>query len=217
MRTRGGATALDETLLVDVGLQKGQVLSRDRVLAWFNQKYPLIKKGTIAAHLILFSTNAPSRKHYGAKPTDDLYYQVDSGSFRLYDPASDPQPIYPVSQSPGPPPMNEVPEPEPPSEFAYESDLRDFLAKNLAILEPGLRLFQDEGITGIEFPAGGRLIDILAIDLNDNYVVIELKVSKGSPTGGVTWDCPANLPERANYLLGILACGATLLNRSAIG
>ena len=28
-------------------------------------------------------------------------------------------------------------EPEPPSEFAYESDLRDFLAKHLSLREPG--------------------------------------------------------------------------------
>jgi endonuclease len=74
---------------------------------------------------------------------------------------------------------NAAEEPEPPSEFAYESDLRDFLAKNLSLLEPGLRLYQEEGITGIEFPAGGRLIDILAVDGQNNFVVIELKVSKG--------------------------------------
>ena len=47
------------------------------------------------------------------------------------------------------------------------------------MLEPGLRLYQEEGITGVEFPAGGRLIDILALDSQNNFVVIELKVSKG--------------------------------------
>jgi endonuclease len=61
----------------------------------------------------------------------------------------------------------------------YESDLRDFLAKNLSVIEPGLRLYQDEGITGVEFPVGGRSIDILAVDARDGLVVIELKVSKG--------------------------------------
>ncbi len=66
-----------------------------------------------------------------------------------------------------------------PGEFAYESDLRDFLAKNLSLLEPGLRLYQDEGITGVEFPACGRFIDILAVDTRENLVVIELKVSRG--------------------------------------
>mgnify|MGYP001470719727 CR=1 FL=1 len=65
------------------------------------------------------------------------------------------------------------------SEFAYEKDLQGFLAKNLGLLEPGLQLYQDEGITGIEFPAGGRFVDILAVDINGNLVVIELKVSRG--------------------------------------
>jgi len=65
------------------------------------------------------------------------------------------------------------------SEFAYESDLRDFLAKNLSLIEPGLQLYQDEGITGIEFPAGGRFIDILAVDADKRLLVIELKVSRG--------------------------------------
>ena len=31
----------------------------------------------------------------------------------------------------------------------------------------------------MEFPVGGRFIDLLAVDSSGNYVVIELKVSKG--------------------------------------
>lgn len=37
----------------------------------------------------------------------------------------------------------------------------------------------EEEISGIEFPVGSRFIDILAIDSNNDYVVIELKVSRG--------------------------------------
>ncbi|MFZ4665357.1 MAG: endonuclease NucS domain-containing protein, partial [Prochlorotrichaceae cyanobacterium] len=65
------------------------------------------------------------------------------------------------------------------TEFAYESDLRDYLAKNLQVIEPGLMLYEEEGITGVEFPVGGRFIDILAVDSNGDFVVIELKVSRG--------------------------------------
>ena len=57
--------------------------------------------------------------------------------------------------------------------------IRDFLAKNLTLLEPGLRLYEEEGITGVEFPVGGRYVDILAVDSAGNDVVIELKVSRG--------------------------------------
>ena len=47
------------------------------------------------------------------------------------------------------------------------------------MIEPGLRLYEDEGIRGIEFPVGGRFIDILAVDESNAYVVVELKVSRG--------------------------------------
>ncbi len=65
------------------------------------------------------------------------------------------------------------------SEFAYEKDLQNFLSKNLSVIEPGLKLYEDEGINGIEFGVGGRYIGILAVDKANNYVVIELKVSRG--------------------------------------
>jgi len=58
-------------------------------------------------------------------------------------------------------------------------DLRNYLVRNLGLIEPGLRLYDEEGITGVEFPVGGRFIDILALDRHDRYVVIELKVSRG--------------------------------------
>ena len=55
-----------------------------------------------------------------------------------------------------------------------------YLADNLQLIEPGLTLFQDEDITGFEYPAGGgRRIDILAKDKSGNFVVLELKVEKG--------------------------------------
>jgi len=64
-------------------------------------------------------------------------------------------------------------------QFAAESDLRDFLAKNLSCIEPGLRLYDVEGRSGVEFPIEGGYIDILAIDRAGRFVVIELKVGRG--------------------------------------
>lgn len=166
--------SLMRDMVKKLGLNKGQVISKEQVIAWFAQNYPKIKQGTISAHLIRLSTNAPSRVHYKAKPADDLFFQTDGSHFRLYDPQSDPAPIYE-----GPPVPPENGEQEPTAEFAYESDLRNFIAKNLSLIEAGLRLYEEEGITGVEFPAGGRFIDILALDSRNNYVVIEFKVSKG--------------------------------------
>ncbi|MGH8544667.1 MAG: endonuclease NucS domain-containing protein [Gammaproteobacteria bacterium] len=63
--------------------------------------------------------------------------------------------------------------------FALESDLRDYLAHNLSVIEPGLRLFERDGRNGIEYPIEGGQIDVLALDRNDTPVVIELKLSRG--------------------------------------
>jgi hypothetical protein len=64
-------------------------------------------------------------------------------------------------------------------EFPYEEDLKNYLAKNLQVIERGLQVYEKNGITGIEYPVGGRFIDILAVDRDGGFVVVELKVSKG--------------------------------------
>jgi RecB family endonuclease NucS len=165
----------------------GQIILKDQVISWFRANYPKIKLGTITAHLLKMSVNAPSRIHYNLhlNGEDDLLYQINGSHFRLYEKENDPLPIYKKS----PPGREDVEQAEnsdenqeelsEPTGFAYESDLRNFLSKNLTIIEPGLSLYEEEGISGIEFPVGGRFIDILAIDKSKNYVVIELKVSKG--------------------------------------
>lgn len=162
------------------------VFSKQDAVAWFHRKYPKIKTGTVTAHLIRLSTNARSRVHYNAKPReDDILYQIDGSHFRRYRPGQDPPPLYETRQNE----LERIPEGEDEAEtavsegshgeFAYETDLRNYLAKNLASLEVGLRVYEEEGITGIEFPVGGRFIDILAVDANEGLVVIELKVSRG--------------------------------------
>lgn len=160
------------------GLQPGQVFTREQSIQWFRDNYPNVKEGTIAAHLIRLSTNIRTRLSYAVKAdgSDDLFYKIDSTHFRLYEPGRDPTPISELSPAPEEAAVQEC---EASGEFAYEHDLRDYLARNLHILEPSLKLYTDEGITGVEFPAGGRYIDILAVDQTGGYVVIELKVSRG--------------------------------------
>jgi len=60
-----------------------------------------------------------------------------------------------------------------------EADLQNHLSRSLERLKSGLRLHVEEGIKGIEFPVGGRFIDILAVDRSNALVVIEAKVSRG--------------------------------------
>ena len=179
---------LFKDMVQDLGLQPSGILTREQALSWFKARYPKVKPATISAHLIKLSTNAPSRVHYNVNPdgADDLFYQVDTQHYRLYNPATDFGPIYEKggeSSAAGGPSMIDDPERleelEAASEFAYEKDLQRFLAKNLGLVEPGLHLYDEEGITGVEYPAGGRYIDILALDKQNNFVIIELKVSRG--------------------------------------
>ena len=124
-----------------LGVTPGQVFTKDDAIEWFGANYPLVKQATIAAHLIRLSVNNKNRLHYSARADggDDLFFQLDSARFRLYEPAKDPAPIREKPDSEQPP--KQVASAEAiASEFAYEHDLRDYLAKNIDLVQPGLRL-----------------------------------------------------------------------------
>ena len=169
---------LFKDMVEDLGVEPGEMIERDQVYAWFAENYPKVKDATISAYLLKMSTNAPSRIHYNvdASGDDDLLYRIDSQRFRLYDPARDPTPIYEKTEEDVGQEPDDV---QVASEFAYERDLQNFLSQNLSLIEPGLGLYDEEEITGVEFPVGNRRVDILALDSDHNYVVIELKVSRG--------------------------------------
>ena len=170
---------LFQDMVKELSVQKGNILERDKIITWFSQKYPLIKQGTITAHLVRLSINAKSRIHHTVdQGKDDLFFQIDTKKYRLYDQASDPSPIYTKSQEEEII-ATEIENSTEENEFVYERDLQHFLAKNLSLIETGLTLYTEEGITGLEFPVGSRFIDVLAKDKGNNYVVIELKVSRG--------------------------------------
>jgi Endonuclease NucS len=68
--------------------------------------------------------------------------------------------------------------------FPTESHLRDFISSNInniPFFKNELFLFKDEeGKNGIEYRTEAGIIDILAIDRNKNFYVIELKAKRGS-------------------------------------
>ncbi len=61
--------------------------------------------------------------------------------------------------------------------ITVERDLRKYLIENLNSLEKGMRLYEEQGRNGEEYPieAGRMRIDILAKDKENSFVVIELK------------------------------------------
>ena len=167
-------------------LKPDQVVTSKQIVEWFRQNYPNVKSSSVRAHLISMTTNAKSRIHHNVKPGSghDLFFQIDSSTFRMYDQEKDPAPFYKKNDID----QNNIEEDEDNDleyslekfrEFTYEKDLRNFLVKNLDLIEPGLHLYENEGITGIEYPVGNRFVDILSVDKDNSLIVIELKVSKG--------------------------------------
>jgi RecB family endonuclease NucS len=57
--------------------------------------------------------------------------------------------------------------------------LRDYLAQHLELLEKELKPWRVGEEDTVEFPVGGRRVDILAKDKAGLPVVVELKVSRG--------------------------------------
>lgn len=177
-------------------LQPGETFNAKRAVSWFAEHYPKLKSGSINAHLVQASTNDPSRLHHTTtNSTDDLLFRVGSREYRLYEPGKDPSPIHlpdkvQLPRTGGGSVMVADDDDDAggapdaavagSSQFALEKDLQRYLSDNLHIIEPGLTLFQDEDISGFEYPAGGgRRIDILAKDGAGSFVVLELKVEKG--------------------------------------
>jgi endonuclease len=155
---------------VDQNLKPGQIFDKKQAVEWF-------KARSVRKH------------HANVKPNSghDLFFKVAPGKFRLWDKPADSAPIYrdqtkssaPVSSGENEVSLDAEEVSESSQEFAFERDLRSYLSKNLASIENGLKVYQDEEFSGVEFPVGGRFINILAVDSRGDYVVIELKVSRG--------------------------------------
>ncbi len=174
-------------------LKPGQVFSRKDAVRWFADHYPDIKSNTVGLRVDGMSVNSPRRRrHPGIRPNAgwDLFFKLSPREFRLWDRDKDPAPRYKADLEAGI--ADSVVEKDEFAEetteeedlgsrkFAFERDLQHYLVQNLGLLEPGLKLYEDEDgeFTGVEFPAGQRYIDILAVGTDDAYVVIETKVSR---------------------------------------
>ena len=174
-------------------LKSGQVFTRQDAARWFAEHYPKIKSNTVGMHVNGMSVRSPRRRHAPhIKPGAgwDLFFKLSPREFRLWDPDNDPAPWYKADfeagVADGVAATDDVGEEIAEDDdlgsrtFAFERDLQNYLVRNLGLLEPGLKLYEDEDgeFTGVEFPAGQRYIDILAVGSDDAYVVIETKVSR---------------------------------------
>jgi hypothetical protein len=198
-------TELMKDFFFSIGLQGEKTFKRQELYDWFNKNYPEAKRITLYCHLVKLSVNNPARKNYRPRVdgSDDILFQTDTDTFKYYDKIIDEPKVSPVEPT----------DDEKGQEFVLEKHLQGFLAKNMPIIEPGLRLYKDEenDRDGLEYPVDGRFIDILALDKNDNFVVIELKVSRGydKVVGQLlrykNW-IKRNMAENSQSVRGIIIC-----------
>lgn len=147
------------------------------------------KTSTISHHLVGLSVNHPSSRHHPSIRQYAFLFSLGNGRYRLWDVQKDGTWIVTesgvelVDED-----LNGAGDDEDEDEavsYGYgtavslERDLEDNLVTNLTQVETGLKLCQVDDVQGRQFDTGvvGR-IDILALDKNDRYVVIELKAGE---------------------------------------
>lgn len=180
--------AVEEAFADESGvLETAQVL--DRIYTRYPER-PW-KQNSLSAALIGLSVNHSSSIHYPSDRKHGFLFSLGNGRYRRWDPARDGRwdiidgrvQLIDTSEEPevasdeARSQISELSEVE--ASLSLERDMERSLLPNLAQLEPGLHLYESNGVSGNQFDTGevGRL-DILAVDQNDNLVVIELKVGR---------------------------------------
>lgn len=142
------------------------------VIRKVKEKRPEVNESTIRAHVIACSPNHPSSKHYSIP--HNLFYYLGNGRYRLLEPDEE-MLNERVSQIP----VEEEVDRE--FSFEFEADLEGHLADNLDHIEDGLKLYiTNDGRKGRQFSTEVGRIDILALDRDENFVVIEIKVGEAT-------------------------------------
>jgi len=157
-----------------------RIATSDEVVRKIEERYPKRwKKTAIKIHLYGCSVNnEPAYIHHRSMPKFlfslgkgryELYNQEKHGQFRLGRPVG----IRPEQPSF----LGAVEETsrEEAVSFGLERDLEEYISRNLDQLEDGLKLYSAEGMSGRQFNTDVGKIDLLALDKNGNFVVIELK------------------------------------------
>ena len=147
-----------------------------QVLAWVGIKYPDsdFNSNTVRAQLYRSCVNVSFAQGY--KAPKFLFYDRNARTYSKYDTGLDTsQPAVDEALDLDEPEDGEF---EPGKTFALESHLRDYLAKNLQILEKGLQLWSLSP-PSVEHVIGNRRLDILAKDVEGVPVVVELKRDMG--------------------------------------
>ncbi len=162
----------------------GGIRTKAEIAAWIDEHHPnKWKAATLSGHLYGCRVNDPKAyQHHASQPK--FIFSHGSGRYELYDasrhglfvgglPEGDQESVLEESHQAV---SNDG---DLGTAFAYEEHLRDYLAKNLSILEASLTLWNGSEVEAVEFPVERRRIDILARDKSGVPVIVELKVNRG--------------------------------------
>jgi len=185
--------------VIEAVTKLGSVVSTREVIDYVYNKYPdkPWKESSIRCHLIGLSVNHPSSRHYPTLHRQACLFWVGRGRYRLYDPKKDGKSVVEDRQASlfGEKGLEDIEREEISSEavISLERDLEEYIIGNLNQIEDGLRLYSKKGIRGRQLNTDVGRIDILAMDKNDNFVVIELKAGTanypviGQILGYISW------------------------------
>ena len=174
-------------------------VSTKEVYNYITSKYPgqEWKESSIRVYLIGLSYNHTTAKHYDSINRHPCFIHVGNGKFRMADLKRDEEIINRPLEFPNDPEIGE----NSPNDFSLakeavislEKDMEDYIIKNLVSLEDGLKLYSHNATSGRQWNTDAGIIDILAIDKDNNLVVIELKIGKakdsviGQILGYISW------------------------------
>lgn len=184
----------------------GDKASYSHIKKYIHSKYGEVNDSTITCQIIVCTVNHPSRIHYPENSKSrisdtkyDFLYTIGRGEVERYNPErhgiweikeDETGKLIIAEKNDVKHDINvEMKETSPQKDeeeyyFPLESHLRDFIAQNIDTIKvngKSLKLYVDDnGTDGIEFRTDVGIIDILAIDEEDNFIIFELKLSRGN-------------------------------------
>jgi len=154
-----------------------RVVSAEEIIRIINQRYPnKWRESAIYAHLYGCSVNKPPA--YTQHPSMPKFL-FDHGRrrYELYNPEKHGKwsKGYRIGKEPSEELVEETRIEEEEVSFGLERDLEECISRNLKQLEEGLTLYSTEGSSGRQYSTDVGRIDLLTVDKEGNFVVIELK------------------------------------------